>query len=75
MIKQIIAAVTLALPLAIASLPSQASALETIVNPHLDTHRSGVIVAQNHRRGRWVPGHWERTRQGRRWVPGHYERR
>ena len=50
--KRIIAGAALALPLAIAFLPSQASAFEVIINPHV------------HHERRWVAGHWEH-RHGR----------
>jgi len=73
--KRMIAGAILALPFAVAALPTQqASASEIIANPHFHTQTSRpTLVARRHRV--WVPGHWERTRHGRRWVAGHYEYR
>ncbi|MEI2583630.1 hypothetical protein [Scytonema sp. PRP1] len=77
--KRIIAGTMLALPLAIASIPTQASAFEVIVNPRVHTVPTKAVVArriqrQRFERQRWVPGRWERRQNRRVWVPGHYER-
>ena len=73
--KRIIAGAMLALPLAIASIPTQVSAFEVIVNPRVHTVPAKAVVARRIQRQRWVPAHWERRQHNRRvWVPGHYER-
>ncbi|GAX45047.1 hypothetical protein NIES4075_60670 [Tolypothrix sp. NIES-4075] len=73
--KRIIAGAIIALPLAIASIPTSASALEVIVNPrlHASQGRPEFIARGRHRV--YIRGHWEQTRRGRRWVPAHYEYR
>ncbi len=73
--KRIIAGAALALPLAIASLPSRASALEIIINPHVHPYPSRVIVDRpyEHDERGWVPGHWEHRHGERVWIRGHYE--
>ena len=74
--KRIIAGVIVALPLAIASIPTSASALKVIVNPRVHTSQGRpVFVARGRQRRVLIPGHWQRTRQGRRWVPAQYEYR
>jgi len=74
-IKRIVVGVILALPLAIAALPTQqASASEVIVNPHFQSlGAKPTFIARGRRE--FVRGHWEHTRHGRRWVSGHYEYR
>ncbi|MBH8563687.1 hypothetical protein I8748_16060 [Nostoc sp. CENA67] len=85
--KRIIIGALLALPIAIASLPSQASAAEIIVRPNVVNRRVVQREVVNRRRvvrpvvnrrvvrQRLIPGHWERTRNGRRyWVPARYVR-
>ncbi len=66
--KRILLGTLLALPLAISSLPSQASAAEIIVRPNV--HRAAIvhrpIVALFHRK--LIPAHWETVRRGNRWV-------
>ncbi|MBD2606175.1 hypothetical protein H6G81_16985 [Scytonema hofmannii FACHB-248] len=75
--KRIIAGIIVALPLAIASIPTSASALEVIVNPrvHASQGRPVYVARGRQQRRVYIPGHWERTRQGRRWVRAHYEYR
>ena len=72
--KRIIAGAVLALPLVIASLPSQASALEVIINPHHSYPSRVVDRRDEHDERRWVPGHWEHRHGDRVWIRGHYER-
>ncbi|MEH2083654.1 MAG: hypothetical protein V7K89_27890 [Nostoc sp.] len=66
--KRILLGTLLALPLAISSLPSQASAAEIIVRPNVHrgaiVHRPGVARFQR----RLIPAHWETVRRGNRWV-------
>ncbi|MBW4626353.1 MAG: hypothetical protein KME49_12840 [Brasilonema octagenarum HA4186-MV1] len=73
--KKIIVGTLLALPLAIASIPTQASALEIRVDPgfHARPVRQEVIASRYDRR-RWVPAHWERRNGRRVWIRGHYVR-
>lgn len=72
--KKIIAGALLALPLAIASIPTQASALEIRVDPGFRRPIQREVVARRYERQRWVPAHWERRNGRRVWVPGHYVR-
>ncbi|MBW4631141.1 MAG: YXWGXW repeat-containing protein [Iphinoe sp. HA4291-MV1] len=72
--KRIIAGTLVALPLAIASIPTQASALEVLVNPHVRRSPVREVVVGRAERRRWIRGHWERRHNRRVWVPGHYER-
>ncbi|MEH1855531.1 MAG: hypothetical protein V7L11_28580 [Nostoc sp.] len=66
--KRILLGALLALPFAISSLPSQASAAELIVRP--DVHRVAVVrkpvVARYQRK--LIPAHWQTVRRGNRWV-------
>ncbi|MEH1769715.1 hypothetical protein [Nostoc sp.] len=66
--KRILLGALLALPFAISSLPSQASAAELIVRP--DVHRVAVVhkpvVARYQRK--LIRAHWETVRRGNRWV-------
>ncbi|MEH1927285.1 hypothetical protein [Nostoc sp.] len=66
--KRILLGTLLALPFAISSLPSQASAAEFIVRPNV--HQAGIVhktvVARFQRK--LIPAHWERVRRGNRWV-------
>ncbi|MCW5315960.1 hypothetical protein GTQ43_19710 [Nostoc sp. KVJ3] len=69
--KRIFVGTLLALPLAIASLPSQASAAEISVRPDIHGHN---LIARHVVHKKLIRGHWERTAHGRRWVPAHYVR-
>ncbi|MEH2421581.1 MAG: hypothetical protein V7K48_11855 [Nostoc sp.] len=60
--KRIFLGTLLALPFAISSLASQASAAEIIVRPNV--HRT--VVARFQRK--LIPAHWETVRHGHRWV-------
>ena len=66
--KRILLGTLLALPFAISSLPSQASAAEIIVRPNV--HRTVIVhkpvVARFQRK--LIPAHWETVRRGHRWV-------
>ncbi|WP_375515113.1 hypothetical protein [uncultured Nostoc sp.] len=66
--KRILLGTLLALPLAISSLPSQASAAEIIVRPNV--HRTAFVhrpvIARFQRR--LIPAHWETVRRGNRLV-------
>ena len=67
--KRIILGALLALPFAISSLPSQASAAEVIVSPNTHTFavaRKEVVAARYQRR--LIPAHWETVRRGHKWV-------
>ncbi|WP_086767929.1 hypothetical protein [Nostoc sp. 106C] len=70
--KRFLFGTLLALPLAVASLPSQASAAQIIVRPVV--HRNVVVRPRPVVHQKLIPGHWEQTRYGRRWVPAHYVR-
>ncbi|QKQ74191.1 hypothetical protein [Nostoc sp. TCL240-02] len=66
--KRILLGTLLALPLAISSLPSQASAAEILVKPNF--HRVAVVhkpVVTRFQR-KLIPAHWETVRRGNRWV-------
>ncbi|MEH2212999.1 hypothetical protein [Nostoc sp.] len=66
--KRILLATLLALPFAISSLPSQASAAEIIVRPNV--HRAAFVrrpVVVRYQR-KLIPAHWETVRRGNRWV-------
>lgn len=71
--KRILLGSLLALPFAIASLPSQASAAQIIVRPTV-RHNNVVIRPRPVVHQKLIPGHWEQTRYGRKWVPAHYVR-
>jgi hypothetical protein len=79
--KRIIAGLMIVLPLAVTSVPQEASALEININSPVQRRvqrpvRPVVRVKERQLdQRRWVPGYWERTRNQRRWVPGHYEYR
>jgi hypothetical protein len=77
--KRIIAGLIIALPLAVASLPTEASALEINISPRVQRPVRQVVKVRErereHNQRRWVPGYLERTRNQRQWVPGHYEYR
>ncbi|MDF5740021.1 MULTISPECIES: hypothetical protein [unclassified Nostoc] len=74
--KRILLGTLLALPFAISSLPSQASAAEILVRPNVHTvavvHKPVIARFQK----KLIPAHWERVRRGNRWVkvrvPAHY---
>lgn len=80
-IKQILAGAALLLPFAVTSIPSQASALQVIVNSH-GVNRPAQIIAEKPRQVRrytppakrkvLVSAHWEKTNHGRKWVAAHY---
>ncbi|MEH1840573.1 MAG: hypothetical protein V7L20_17845 [Nostoc sp.] len=66
--KRILLGTLLALPLAISSLPSQASAAEILVRPNV--HRTAFVhrpVVARYKQ-RFIPAHWETVRRGNRWV-------
>ncbi|OKH39561.1 hypothetical protein FACHB389_07915 [Nostoc calcicola FACHB-389] len=67
--KRILLGTLLALPFAIASLPSQASAAQIIVKPNV--HKSVVVrkpvVAPRYQR-KLIPAHWETVRRGNKLV-------
>ncbi|MEH2071756.1 MAG: hypothetical protein V7K47_26990 [Nostoc sp.] len=75
--KRILLGTLLALPFAISSMPSQASAAEIIIRPNV--HKTVVVrrpvVAARYRR-KLIPAHWETVRRGNRLVkvrvPAHY---
>lgn len=80
-IKQILAGVALLLPFAVTSIPSQALALQVIVNPHGHNLPAQIIVKKPSQVKRYappakkkvlIPGHWEKTNHGRKWVAAHY---
>ncbi|MEH2361880.1 hypothetical protein [Nostoc sp.] len=67
--KRILLGTLLALPFAISSFPSQASAAEIIVRPNV--HRVAVVhkpvvVARFQRK--LIPAHWETVKRGHKWV-------
>jgi hypothetical protein len=72
-IKQILAGVALLLPFAVTSIPSQASALQVIGNPH-GINRPAQIIANKPpaKKKVLVRGYWEKTNHGRKWVAAHY---
>ncbi|GAA6621617.1 hypothetical protein [Scytonema sp. NUACC26] len=72
--KRIIAGTLLALPFAIASIPTQASAFEVGARPRFHRSPAPVVLSRRVERRRWVPGHWERRHNRRIWVPGYYVR-
>ena len=74
-IKRIVVGVILALPLAIAALPTQqASAESVIVNPHFHTQASRpTLIAVRHRVR--IAGHWQGSGRYRKWISTHYEYR
>ena len=59
--KQTLVGLLVALPLFIAVIPKQASALVIDIGGHSHHHR------------RWIRGHWERRNHHRVWIRGHYE--
>ncbi|MEH1771148.1 hypothetical protein [Nostoc sp.] len=65
-----IIAVIVAIPVLLASMPKQASAL-SVVNPDVQKPQSGTLLLA--RRGRWIAGHWVRRNHHRVWVRGHYQ--
>ncbi|MBD2614637.1 MAG: YXWGXW repeat-containing protein [Nostoc sp. ZfuVER08] len=71
MMKRILIGMLLALPLAVASFPSQASAAKIVVIP---TVHKPKVAPRPVIRQKLIPGHWEKTPHGRRWVPAHYVR-
>ena len=72
--KKIIAGTLLALPLAIASIPTQASALEIRLGDGFHRPVQREVIASRYERRRLVPAHWERRNGHRVWVRAHYER-
>ncbi len=73
MMKKIIAGAMLALPLAITSVPTKASALEVIVNPHVHNSQSAPVLIARARHKVFIRAHWEGSGRHRHWVPGHWE--
>lgn len=80
-IKRILARAALLLPFAVTSIPSQASALQVIVNPHGHNLPAQIIAKKPPQVRRYAPpakkkvlvrGHWEKTNHGRKWVAAHY---
>ena len=80
-IKRILAGAALLLPFAVTSIPSQASALQVIVNPHGHNLPAQIIAKKPPQVRRYAPpakkkvlvrGHWEKTNHGRKWVAAHY---
>ncbi|WP_414519257.1 hypothetical protein [Nostoc sp. PCC 9305] len=80
-IKQILAGAVLLLPFAVTSIPSQASASQVIVNPHIPNRPAQIIAKKPPQVKRYtppvkkkvlVPAHWEKTNHGRKWVAAHY---
>ncbi|WP_392533453.1 hypothetical protein [Nostoc sp. C117] len=61
--KRILLGTLLALPFAISSLPSQASAAEIIIKPNF--HKP--VVAARYQR-KLIPAHWETVRRGNKWI-------
>ncbi|MEH1931412.1 hypothetical protein [Nostoc sp.] len=59
--KRMLAGVLVALPLFIAAMPKQASALVIDLGGH-------------HHHQRWIPGHWDKIHHHKVWIRGHYER-
>jgi len=57
--KRMLAGVLVALPLFVAAMPRQASALEINIGGHHHRH--------------WVAGHWEWRHHHRVWIGGHYD--
>ncbi len=80
-IKQILAGAVLLLPFAVTSIPSQASASQVIVNPHIPNRPAQIIAKKPPQVKRYtppvkkkvlVPAHWEKINHGRKWVAAHY---
>ncbi|MEH2279107.1 MAG: hypothetical protein V7K40_31070 [Nostoc sp.] len=80
-IKRIFAGAALLLPFAVTSIPSQASALQVIVNPHGHNLPTQIIAKKTPQVRRYappakkkvfIPAHWEKTNHGRKWVTAHY---
>ncbi len=70
--NRIIAAIV-AIPVLLASMPKQASALSVIVNPDVQKPQAGTLIARRMERRRWIAGHWVRRNHHRVWVRGHYQ--
>ncbi|MBH8565863.1 hypothetical protein I8748_27470 [Nostoc sp. CENA67] len=65
--KRILLGTLLALPFAISSFPSQASAAQIIAKPNV--HKVAVVrkpVVRYQRK--LIPAHWETVRRGNNWV-------
>lgn len=71
MMKKIIVGTMLALPLAVTSLATKASA--EIINPHVHRLASRPVIVARARHKVYIPAHWEGTGRHRHRVPGHYE--
>lgn len=73
MMKKIIAGAMLALPLVVTSVPTKASALEVITNPHVQNSASAPVLIARRPRRRWIAAHWEGSGRHRHRVPGHWQ--
>ncbi len=69
--NRIIAAIV-AIPVLLASMPKQASAL-SVVNPDIQKPLVGTLLARRIERRRWIAGHWITRNHHRVWVKGHYQ--
>ncbi|MHC5723209.1 MAG: hypothetical protein ACYTXY_03475 [Nostoc sp.] len=68
--NRIIAAIV-AIPVLVASMPKQASAL-SVVNSDVQKPQVGTLLARRTQR-RWIAGHWITRNHHRVWVKGHYQ--
>ncbi|MEH2376184.1 hypothetical protein [Nostoc sp.] len=68
--NRIIAAIV-ALPLLVASMPKQASALSVIGNPDVQKPQAPTLLARQMQRHRWIRGHWIIRNHHRVWIRGH----
>ncbi|MEH2335499.1 hypothetical protein [Nostoc sp.] len=69
--NRIIAAIV-AIPVLLASMPKQVSAL-SVVNPDVQKPQAGTLIARRMEHRRWIAGHWVRRNHHRVWVKGHYQ--
>ncbi len=51
-------AAIVAIPVLVASMPKQASALSVIVNPDVQKPQVGTLLARRIQQRRWIRGHW-----------------
>ncbi|UBF29152.1 hypothetical protein K9N68_15725 [Kovacikia minuta CCNUW1] len=68
--KRLIVSALLAVPLAIASVPKEASAVEIIIAPAAPVQYGGGGVGL----GVWIPGYWGYESGRRHWYPGRWDR-